>query len=123
VTTVTAPRDDGIERQFSEVRRQLAEAEELVGTDDVVGTAGDGAVRVGVRGEFSFNSVTIDPRVVDPSETELLEDLILAALRDAVARLADRRRAALGAALGGILGGILGGAEAPRPDPGPPAVE
>ncbi len=120
---MTAPADDGIERQFSEVRRQLAEAEELVGTDDVVGTAGDGAVRVGVRGEFSFNSVTIDPRVVDPAETELLEDLILAALRDAVARLADRRRAALGAALGGILGGILGGAEAPRPDPGPPAVE
>ncbi|MGD0894700.1 MAG: YbaB/EbfC family nucleoid-associated protein [Acidimicrobiales bacterium] len=99
---------EALSRQMDEVRRQLAEAERSVGANNVTGTAGDGAVRIGVGGEYSFTSVEIDPRVVDPAETELLEDLVLAALRDAATRLADQRRAARGAAMGGLIGQLFG---------------
>jgi DNA-binding YbaB/EbfC family protein len=117
---MTTPADRALSRRMSDIRRQLVEAEQMVGSDNVTGTAGGGAVRIGVRGEFSFTSVEIDPRVVDPAETELLEDLLLAALRDAVTRLAERRRTALG----GILSSLLDDENGPEPPAGPPpAVE
>jgi DNA-binding YbaB/EbfC family protein len=117
---MTTPADHALSQRMGDIRRQLAEAEQMVGSDNVTGTAGGGAVRIGVRGEFSFTSVEIDPRVVDPAETELLEDLLLAALRDAVTRLAERRRTALG----GILAALLGDENGPEPPAGPPpAIE
>ncbi|MGD0344647.1 MAG: YbaB/EbfC family nucleoid-associated protein [Acidimicrobiales bacterium] len=121
---MTGSADGALSRQMDEVRRQLAEAERSVGADNVTGTAGDGAVRIGVGGEYSFTSVEIDPRVVDPAETELLEDLVLAALRDAATRLAERRRAALGAAMGGLLGQLFGPEDGISDDAGnAPATE
>lgn len=116
MTALTTPSEDTFATRMEAVERQLAAAEQVVGSEDVFGTAGDGGVRIGVRGEFSFTSVAIDPRLLDPAETELLEDLVLAALRDAVARLAERRRTALGAAMCGILSGLVAGDDGTRHD-------
>jgi DNA-binding protein YbaB len=113
---MTTPADHALSRRMGDIRRQLAEAEQMVGSDNVTGTAGDGAIRIGVHGEFSFTSVEIDSRVVDPAETELLEDLLLAALRDAVTRLAERRRTALA----GIFAALLDDEDGPEPPAGPP---
>jgi DNA-binding YbaB/EbfC family protein len=67
-------------------------------------------VTVTVTGGLEFREVTIDPSVVDPEDVEMLQDLVLAAVRDAVTRANDLNRQALGGlGLGGGLEGLTGG--------------
>lgn len=75
--------------------------------EEVEGQAGGGAVRVRVNGRFEFSAIEISPAAVDPTDVAMLEDLVLAALRDASAQLSARQQQVLGG-LGG-LGGLLGG--------------
>jgi DNA-binding YbaB/EbfC family protein len=79
-----------------------AEAAEQV----VEGQAGGGVVKVEATAGGDFRRVTIDPKVVDPADVEMLQDLVLAAIRDAVHRAEEINQSALGD-LGG-LGGLLG---------------
>jgi len=77
------------------------------------GTAGGGAVVVRASGDLQFEAVTISPDVVDPSDVEMLQDLVLAALHDLAATMATAQQDAMGA-LGGIdLGGLVSGAAIP----------
>jgi len=72
------------------------------------GHAGGGAVVVRATGDLQFESVTITPEVVDPADVEMLQDLVLAALHDLAATMAEAQQAAMGA-LGGLdIGGLLG---------------
>jgi DNA-binding protein YbaB len=74
------------------------------------GHAGGGAVVVRATGDLQFESVTISPDVVDASDVEMLQDLVLAALHDLARAMADAQQQAMGA-LGNLdLGGLLGGA-------------
>jgi DNA-binding YbaB/EbfC family protein len=73
------------------------------------GVAGSGAVRVEVTGTGEFRKVTIHPDVVDPADVELLEDLVLAAVRDAAGQANEAASSAVQQSLGGALGGLLGG--------------
>ena len=75
-------------------------AQEL-GQQEVVGQAGGGVVRVTMSGDFDVRSVHIDPAAVDPEDVSMLEDLVLAAFRDA----ADAARRL---AFGGIGPGLPG---------------
>jgi len=85
--------------------------------DEIVeGVAGGGLVKVEIDGHFTFHSVSIDPRAIDPDDMSLLEDLVLAALRDAAGQIHGSQQGAIdGLGLGGMdlggLGGLLGGAE------------
>lgn len=98
------------------VQAQLAESQAQIAATVVTGTAGGGAVRVEVTGGFEFRDVTISPDAVDPDDVAMLEDLVLAALRDAATKIADLQAqanplAGLGGDLDlGGLGGLLGGA-------------
>ena len=75
---------------------------------ELVGSAGGGKVEVTVTGGGEFRHVRISPDVVDPADVSLLEDLVLAALRDAMARINAAQTAALGGLDLGALGGLLG---------------
>jgi len=87
----------------------LAQAQALQ-TQEVEGSAGGGAVRVIVNGAMEFRSVAIQPDVVDSSDTEMLEDLVLAALNDAAAKLRAGQLQAQQQMLSGLGGlGDLGG--------------
>jgi len=73
------------------------------------GHAGGGAVVISATGDLQFESVTISPDVVDSSDVEMLQDLVLAALHDLARALAAAQHVAMGA-LGDLdLGGLLGG--------------
>ena len=73
------------------------------------GHAGGGAVVVRATGDLEFESVTIDPEVVDPADVEMLQDLVLAALHDLASTMAAAQHEAMGS-LGSLdLGGLLGG--------------
>jgi DNA-binding YbaB/EbfC family protein len=81
----------------------------------VTGSAGGGVVAVEMTGSGEVRAIKLAPEVVDPKDIEMLQDLIVAALHDAGAKVADLQRDALGAlggldidGLGGALGGLLG---------------
>lgn len=79
----------------------------------VEGQSGGGVVKVVVNGHFEFQDVVIDASVVDPADVEMLQDLVLAALRDAVTKVGAQQQGAMGGLdLGGLdlggLGGLLG---------------
>jgi DNA-binding YbaB/EbfC family protein len=91
-----------MQQEMERIQAELAEAE-------VEGTAGGGVVRAVVTGKQSLVSITIDPTAVDPADVEMLQDLVTAAVNDALdasRRLAVQKMGAM-SALGG-LGGLLG---------------
>lgn len=92
---------------MQQLRARLAEAEASVSERQVEGSSGGGAVRIKASGEFSFHSVSIDAAVLDSGDVTVLEDLILAALRDVTAELIAARRGAMETAVGAALGGIF----------------
>ena len=89
----------------------LAQAQEMMAAQaaaaeqEVEGVAGGGVVRIRATGTGHAIAVSIAPEAVDPSDVAMLEDLVLAALHDMNARLAEIQRAALGP-LGEMFSGI-----------------
>jgi DNA-binding YbaB/EbfC family protein len=104
--------------QLGQVQQNLQQAQAEAAAQVVEGTAGGGAVKVRINGGLEFLSVTIDSSVVDPSEIDLLQDLVLAAVRDGIEKASTLATSALGGAglgipgagsdLGGLLGGLVG---------------
>lgn len=90
--------------QAQRLQEQLISAQAAAADTVVEGRAGGGQVVITMSGEGEPLSVHIDPAVVDPSEPDVLEDLVLAALRDAVEQARELSQEALGG-LGGLLGG------------------
>ena len=91
-------------QQAQQMQQQLVEAQAVAAEQVVQGHAGGGVVKVDVTGGMDFQKVSIDPKVVDPADVEMLEDLILAAIRDAVAQVSELNQEVMGD-LGGLLGG------------------
>ena len=69
------------------MQRELARIQEELANEVVEATAGGGAIRVQVTGQLEFKGIEIKPEVVDPEDVEMLQDLIMAATRDAFARV------------------------------------
>ena len=98
----------GLLAQAQNMQQQLLDAQARVAAQSVEGQAGGGVVRVTMTGGFEFTSVTIDPTAVDPADVEMLQDLVLAAIRDAVGKVNGLNQDAMQSfSLGGGLGGLL----------------
>lgn len=95
--------------QASAMQSRMVEAQQQAAETVLEGVAGGGVVKIAITGGFDPQSVTIDPSAVDPDDVEMLQDLVLAALRHAVDQANDLQRGALG---GGFdlpdLGGMFG---------------
>ena len=92
-----------MQQEMDRIGRELA-------ASTVDGSAGGGAVRATVTGKQELVSITIDPSAVDPAEVEMLQDLVTAAVNDALnasRRLAEQKMGGLTGMAGG-LGGLLG---------------
>lgn len=85
--------------QASQMQQQMAEAQAAAAGTVLEGAAGGGAVKVTVTGTGEFQSVRIDPGAVDPDDVAMLEDLVLAALHDATARIQELQAGAMGGLL------------------------
>ena len=70
-------------KQAQKMQQQLAAAQEELADAEVTGTAGGGLVTATVTGTGELRRVTIDPTAVDPDDVETLQDLVVAAVRDA----------------------------------------
>jgi nucleoid-associated protein EbfC len=94
-------------KQAQAMQEQLMAAQAEAAEQVVEGHAGGGVVTVEVTGGMDFRKVTIKPEAVDPDDVEMLEDLVLAAIHDAMGKVQELQQQAMGD-LGG-LGGLLGG--------------
>ena len=95
-----------------ESAQQALSAQAAAANQVVEGSAGGGVVTVEMAGNGEVRAVRLAPEIVDPADIDMLQDLIVAALHDAGAKVTELQRRALGA-FGGIdlggLGDILGG--------------
>src|ERR1700757_5129600 len=100
-------------RQVQKMQQDMEAAQESLKSEEVQATAGGGMVTVTVSGELEVKAVKIDPEAVDPEDTEMLQDLVLAATNEALRKAqqlaADKMNAATGGLDLGALGGGLGG--------------
>ena len=91
-------------KQAQQMQQQLVAAQEEMARTEVTGTAGGGLVSATMTGSGDLVSVTIAPAAVDPDDLETLQDLVVAAVRDAK-RAADELAAQTMGPLAGGLGG------------------
>jgi nucleoid-associated protein EbfC len=96
-------------KQAQKMQEQLMDAQAAAAKQVVEGQAGGGVVKVTVTGGMEFMSVSIDPAAVDPADVSMLEDLVLAAIHDAVAKVNDLSQQAVGGLDLGGLGGLFNG--------------
>lgn len=96
-------------KQAQKMQQQLEAAQAELAAAEVTGTAGGGLVTVTLTGGGELTSVTIDPKAVDPEDVETLQDLIVAAVRDAHRAVGELANEKMGPVTGGMGGlGDLG---------------
>ena len=92
-------------KQAQKMQQELLAAQEELANTEVTGSAGGGLVTATVTGSSELKSVVIDPSVVDPEDVETLQDLVVAAIRDAnraAQELAGQRMGPLTQGMGGL---------------------
>jgi DNA-binding YbaB/EbfC family protein len=89
-------------KQAQEMQRRMQDAQRSLGERIVEGTAGGGAVKVYVNGNQELQAVKIQPAAVDPSDVEALEDLVTAAVRQALATAKELRDREMAKVTGGL---------------------
>jgi DNA-binding YbaB/EbfC family protein len=95
--------------QSQKMQQQLAAAQQELATRTFEGSAGGGMVMAKVTGGQELVEVTISPDVVDPEDVEMLQDLVVAAVRQAMEAAAAAASEQLGGLTGDLgLGGLLG---------------
>ena len=91
--------------QAMKMQQELQAAQAEAAAQTVEGVSGGGVVRVTATGAGEITNVKIDPKVVDPSDVEMLEDLVLAAIHDAAMKAQELTQEAMGGlSFGGLLG-------------------
>lgn len=83
-------------RQVQKMQKKMQEAQEKLGEEIIEGTAGGGLVRVIVSGHKEVLEVKLDEDVVDPEDVEMLQDLIVTAVNDAMEKVDERINQTMG---------------------------
>jgi recombination protein RecR len=89
-------------KQVQQMQAEMMKAQEQLKTEVVEASAGGGMVTVKVTGDLEIQEIRIDPQAVDPEDVELLQDMVLAAVNEALRsaqELAANR-------MGGLTGGL-----------------
>ncbi len=84
-----------MQQQMMRIQQELAEAR-------LESTAGGGAVKATVTGKKELVSVTIDPAAVDPEDVEMLQDMVVAAVNDALHAAEELEKSKMSAVTGGL---------------------
>ncbi|MEP0522040.1 MAG: YbaB/EbfC family nucleoid-associated protein [Hyphomicrobiales bacterium] len=92
----------GMMKQAQELQQKMQDAQAEIGDLLIEGTAGAGLVKVTLSGKGDIKAISIDPSLIDPSEPEMLEDLIMAAHNDAK----SKSEAAIAEKMQSVTGGL-----------------
>jgi DNA-binding YbaB/EbfC family protein len=88
------------------MQEQMQKAQAELANETVEATAGGGMVTVVATGSGEIKQIKIDPKAIDPSDPEMLEDMILAAVNEAIRSAQSLMESKLGGLAGGALGGL-----------------
>jgi DNA-binding YbaB/EbfC family protein len=91
-----------LQRMAMQMQQEMARVQEELETLTVDGSAGGGVVKATVTGKQELVSVTIDPTVVDASDVDMLQDLVVAAVNDALRQSRDLAEQKMAAVTGGL---------------------
>lgn len=93
-------------KQAQRMQRQMEESQKELESTEFTAAAGGGAVEVTVSGKKSVTKVKLDPEAVDPDDVEMLEDLIMAAVNEAMKKVDEASSANMAKLTGGLGGGF-----------------
>ena len=95
-------------KQAQKMQENMLKAQEEIAVMETTGTAGGGMVTAVVTGTSTLKSIEIKPDVVDPDDIDMLQDLVVAAVNEALKAATEKSQSQMSALTGG-LGGGLGG--------------
>jgi nucleoid-associated protein EbfC len=95
-------------REAQRMQEQLAKAQEEAKKEVVEASAGGGMITVKANGAGEVVDIKIDPRAIDPNDPELLADMVLAAVNEALRSAQDLMQSKMSGLLPGDLGGLGG---------------
>src|SRR5574339_61562 len=98
------PQPPNLQKMLAQAQEMLAaqqEAQEALKSEKVEASAGGGMVKVTVTGDLRLEALTIDPDAVDPEDVELLQDMVLAAVNEALRQAVELQAKTLEGAQGG----------------------
>jgi nucleoid-associated protein EbfC len=97
-------------RQVQQMQADMVKAQEELKHEIVEASAGGGTVTVKISGDLELKELRIDPEAVDPEDVDMLQDMVQAAVNEAIRSAQERAASKMGAATGGLGGpGGLGG--------------
>jgi DNA-binding YbaB/EbfC family protein len=91
-------------QQVQDMQAQMASAQEELAKETVEASAGGGMVTVKATGTLEITEIKISPEAIDPDDPELLADMVLAAVNEALRSAQSLAESKLGGALGGLKG-------------------
>ena len=104
------PNMNAMLKQVQQMQADMVKAQDELKNEVVDASAGGGMVTVKISGDLEVREVRIDPEAVDPEDVELLQDMVLAAVNEAVRSAQELAATKMNAAAGGLAGpGGLGG--------------
>jgi nucleoid-associated protein EbfC len=97
-------------KQVQKMQADMVKAQEELKSEIVEASAGGGMVTVKISGDLELKELVIDPEAVDPDDVELLQDMVQAAVNEAIRSAQELATTKMNAATGGLAGpGGLGG--------------
>jgi len=94
-------------KQVQKAQAEMARVQEELNSDLVTTSAGGGAVKVSITGGLTVTNVVIDPRAVDPEDVEMLQDMVVAAVNEALREAQELANSKMSRVMGGL--GLPGG--------------
>ncbi len=96
-------------KQVQKMQQDMMKAQEQLADETVESSAGGGMVTVTVTGDLVVKDIKIDPEAIDPEDPELLQDMVLAAVNEAIRQAQELAATKMGGLTGGLDLGGLGG--------------
>jgi DNA-binding YbaB/EbfC family protein len=94
-------------KQVQKMQQDMVAAQEQLANETVTSSAGGGMVTVTVTGDLVIKDITIDPDAIDPEDPELLQDMVMAAVNEALRQAQELAATKMGGLTGGLdLGGL-----------------
>ena len=95
-------------KQAQKMQRQMEEAQAAIQEKEITTTAGGGVVEVTINGKKEITKLHIDPDAVDPDDVETLEDVVMAAVNEAIRQMDEFSNSSMSKVTGGMggLGGL-----------------
>ncbi len=96
-------------KQVQKMQKDMVAAQEQLAKETVQASAGGGMVTVTVAGDLDVKDIRIDPEAIDPEDPDLLQDMVLAAVNEAIRQAQELAATRMGGLTGGMDLGALGG--------------